>query len=209
MIRLHHLNFSRSTRILWLLEEMGVAYDLVSHDRDPATFRAPDSLKAVHPLAKAPTVEVDGRTMMESGAIIEYLIEAHGGGRLAPAPGSPDRAAYLEWLHFAEGTLGMSTIMMMIGPRLQITDATRGFMHAELAKLLDHVEASLKGRDYLVGDSLTGADINLEYLVELAEAMGETASRPETARWLAAMKARPAYIKAIELGGPLLPPFAG
>ncbi len=209
MIRLHHLNFSRSTRVLWLLEEMGVAYDLVQHSRDSTTFRSPPSLAAVHPLAKAPTVEVDGKVMMESGAILEYLVERFGEGRFGAAPGSDDRAAYLEWLHFAEGTLGMSAILMMLAGRLQLSDAAKGFMGAELVKLLDHADATLEGRDFLVGSDLTAADINLEYLIELCEAMGQLQTRPHLARWLAGLKARPAYQKAIELGGPIVPPFGG
>lgn len=200
-IRVHHLRISRSTRIIWLCEELGLDYELIQHTRDPATFRSPPSLAAVHPLAKAPAVEVDGRTMVESSAIIEYLVDRHGGGRLLPPESA--RAAYLEWLHFAEGTLGMPMIMRLLGPRLGLPAQALGFMDAELAKQLDWIESELEGGEFLCGSTFTGADINLEYMLEHAEQMGLLATRPNLSGYLARLKARPAYQKAIELGGPL------
>ncbi len=134
-IRVHHLKISRSTRIIWLLEELGLPYELVEHTRDAVTFRSPPSLYEVHPLGKAPAVEVDGRVMVESSAIIEYIVDQRGGGQLLP-PAS-GRAEYLEWLHFAEGTLGMPMLMRLLGPRLGLGDAALGFMDAELTKQLE------------------------------------------------------------------------
>jgi glutathione S-transferase len=203
-IRLHHLRISRSTRIIWLMEELGIAYELVQYARDPATFRAPPELAAVHPLAKAPAVEIDGRVMVESSAIIEYIADRHGGGKLLP----PDdaRAEYLEWLHFTEGTLGMPMIMRLLAPRFGLGEAVIGWMDAELHKQMDWIEHNLEGRDYLAGNVFTGADINLSYMLEHAESLGLLATRPNLARYQAALTARPAYKRAIELGGPVTLP---
>jgi glutathione S-transferase len=202
-IRVHHLKISRSTRIIWLMEELGLPYELIHHTRG-ADFRSPPSLYAVHPLGKAPAVEVDGRTMVESSAIIEYIVDRHGGGKLLPPESG--RAEYLEWLHFAEGTLGMPMLMRLLGPRLGLSDAALGFMNAEITKQLDWIESQLAGKSFLCGETFTGADINLEYLLEHADTLGEVAGRPNLARYLAALKARPAYIKAIALGGPITLP---
>ncbi len=203
MIRVHHLEYSRSTRILWLLEELGEPYDMVRYARDAKTRRSPAELSTAHPLGKAPAVEIDGRTMVESGAIIDYIIETRGNGRLAPA-NAADRAAYLEWLHFAEGTMGMPMILSAIGPAFGgLGDRLGGFVGAEVKKLLDYAEAHLAGREFLVGDALTGADINLEYLLHHARNLGELNARPALADYLARMEARPAHIKAIECGGPV------
>ena len=202
-IRVHHLKISRSTRIIWLMEELGLPYELVQHTRGE-DFRSPPSLYDVHPLGKAPAVEVDGRTMVESSAIIEYIVDRFGGGKLLP----PDsgRAEYLEWLHFAEGTLGMPMLMRLLGPRWGMPDMALGFMEAELKKQLDWIESQLEGRSFLCGETFTGADINLEYLLEHAETLGLIEPRPNLSRYLAALKARPAYLKAIELGGPITLP---
>jgi glutathione S-transferase len=202
-IRVHHLKISRSTRIIWLMEELGLPYELVEHTRG-ADFRSPPSLYEVHPLGKAPAVEIDGRVMVESSAIIEYIVDQHGGGKLLP-PAS-QRTEYLEWLHFAEGTLGMPMLMRLLGPRLGLPDQALGFMDAELKKQLDWIESQLDGKAFLCGETFTGADINLEYLLEHAEVLDLLTQRPNLTRYLAALKARPAYIKAIELGGPITMP---
>ncbi|MEM1132757.1 MAG: glutathione S-transferase family protein [Pseudomonadota bacterium] len=204
-IILHHLEYSRSTRIIWLLEEMQVDYEMVRHARNPETFRSPEELAAVHPLAKAPTVIVDGVTMVESGAIIEYLIERFGDGGFAPAPNSADRARYLEWMHFAEGTMGMPVILTALAPRFGgLGEALTPFITAEVAKLLGFANDAVAGREFLVGDSLTGADINLCYLLEVATAAQLMPAYPELQRYLATMQARPAYEKSLELGGPII-----
>jgi glutathione S-transferase len=202
-IRVHHLKISRSTRIIWLLEELGLPYELVEHTRG-ADFRSPPSLYEVHPLGKAPAVEIDGRVMVESSAIIEYIVDQRGGGQLLP-PAS-GRAEYLEWLHFAEGTLGMPMLMRLLGPRLGLTEGALGFMDAELTKQLNWIEAQLDSKSFLCGETFTGADINLEYLLEHAETLKLLDGRPNLTRYLAALKARPAYVKAIALGGPITLP---
>ena len=202
---LHHLRYSRSTRIIWLLEEMGADYELIQHDRNPKTNRAQDDLAEIHPLAKAPTIIVDGKTMVESGAIIEYLIETYGAGKLAPAPGSADRAAYLEWLHFAEGTMAMPVILTLLAPRFGgLGEMLAGFLGGEVTKLLDYADAHMQGRDFVVGEGFTGADINLAYIIEVSNAGKLLESRPALAAYLERMQAREMYRKAIEIGGPVV-----
>ena len=203
-IVLHHLEYSRSTRIIWLLEEMGTPYEMVRHQRDSQTFRAPPELKDVHPLSKAPTVIIDGHVMVESGAIIEYLIERFASDTLAPA-NAKDRPAYLEWLHFAEGTMAMPIILTALGPRFGgLGPMLGGFLGAEVVKLLDHVEAAVKDREFLVGDRLSGADINMAYLLEVADASKLLADRPALSAYLQRLRDRPAFAKSIELGGPMI-----
>ncbi len=203
-IVLHHLEYSRSTRVIWLLEEMGTPYEMVRHQRDPQTFRAPPQLAEVHPLSKAPTVIVDGHVMVESGAIIEYLIERFGSETLAPA-NAKDRPAYLEWLHFAEGTMASPIIFSALAPRFGgLGPMLGGFMGAEVTKLLDHVERAVTGHDYLVGDRLSGADINMAYLLEVATASKQIGDRPNLIAYLERLRARPAYQKSIEIGGPMI-----
>jgi len=203
-IVLHHLEYSRSTRVIWLLEEMGTPYEMVRHQRDPQTFRAPPGLAEVHPLSKAPTVIVDGHVMVESGAIIEYLIERFGSETLAPA-NAKDRPAYLEWLHFAEGTMASPIIFSALAPRFGgLGPMLGGFMGAEVTKLLDHVERAVTGYDYLVGDRLSGADINMAYLLEVATASKQIGDRPNLIAYLERLRARPAYQKSIEIGGPMI-----
>jgi glutathione S-transferase len=203
-IVLHHLEYSRSTRIIWLLEEMGTPYEMVRHQRDAQTFRAPPELKDVHPLSKAPTVIIDGHVMVESGAIIEYLIERFGSDTLAPA-NAKDRPAYLEWLHFAEGTMAMPIILTALGPRFGgLGPMLGGFLGAEVVKLLDHIEGAVTGRDFLVGDRLSGADINMAYLLEVADASKLLADRPALSAYLQRLRDRPAYGKSIARGGPMI-----
>ncbi|MBF6601622.1 MAG: glutathione S-transferase family protein [Sphingorhabdus sp.] len=210
MIKLHHLEYSRSTRIIWLLEELGLHYEMVRHQRHPETMRAQADLAAIHPLAKAPTVIIDDHLMMESGAVIEYILEQYGEGRLAPAPGSKDRAEYLEWLHFAEGTLANPVILQMLAPRFGgLGEGYAPFVEGEVVTLLDYVEHHLDNREFLVGDGFTGADINITYVIELALAAGMLANRPASMDYCKRMMARAAYKKAIELGGPVVPTLAG
>ena len=205
MIKLHHLGYSRSSRIIWLCEEGGIEYEMKMYHRDPKTRRSPPELGEVHRLAKAPTVEVDGHVMVESGAIIEYLIERHSDGALGVAVDHPERARYLEWLHFAEGTMGMSFIITGIAPMLGgLPDVMAGFLNAEVAKLLDHLEVELEGRDFIVADKFTGADINLHYMLEGRAALGQLDGRPNCARYFETLVARPGYQKTVELGGPVL-----
>ncbi|WP_033925985.1 glutathione S-transferase family protein [Sphingomonas sp. 35-24ZXX] len=201
---LHHLEYSRSTRVIWLLEEMGTPYEMVRHQRDPQTFRAPPELAEVHPLSKAPTVIIDGHVMVESGAIIEYLIERFGSETLAPA-NAKDRPAYLEWLHFAEGTMSGPIIFTALGPRFGgLGPMLGGFLGAEVTKLLDHADKAVTGHEFLVGDRLSGADINMAYLLEVADASKLLGERPALRAYLQRLRDRPAYKKSIEIGGPMI-----
>lgn len=205
-ITLHHLEYSRSTRIIWLLEEMGAEYDMVRHKRDPKTNRSQSDLAAIHPLAKAPTIIIDDKAMVESGAIIEYLIERFGNGELAPSPGDDNRGCYLEWLHMVEGTIAMPVILTLLSPRFGgFSKPMEAFLGGEVTKLLDYANERMTGRDYVVGDAFSGADINLTYVVEIANAGKMLESRPALADYLKRMTARPMYKKAVELGGPVVP----
>jgi len=204
-IRVHHLNDSRSQRILWLLEELELDYTIVHHQRDPETRLAPPSLAAVHPLGKSPVVEMDGATLIESGAIIETIIRRKGAGRLAPSPDSPDHDRYVQWLHYAEGSAMLPVMLRLYVSRL-------GEAGAPLAPRIDSetqthfgfIDASLEGRDWLVGDSLSGADIQMSFLGEIARAQGLVARFPAIGAWVQRFQSRPAYTRALEKGGPYL-----
>lgn len=203
LIRLHHLDHSRSFRILWLLEELEVPYELVAYQRDPVTRLAPPALEAVHPLGKAPMLEDEGRILHESGAIVEHVIERHGGGRLAPGRGTSAYDDYRMWLHFAEGS-AMLPIMIDLYARTRgaETPALRARVDAEIARHLDYLEAALVGRRFLVGDTLTGADIQMAYVAEVAERLPGAPERTASAAWLAGLRERPAFRRARDRGGP-------
>ena len=201
MIQVHHLNNSRSHRILWLLEELGLDYEVIGYRRDPVTNLAPPELKRIHPLGKSPVVVDDGRVVIESGAIVDYLIQTHGHGRLAPAMGSADWPAYVQWLHFAEGSAMLPLMLGLYCGRIGEA-AAPGLprIKSEVANQLGYLDASLEGRNYLVGTDLTGADIQMSFVLEAAR--GQLAHFPNLVRYLAALQARPAYGRAVERGGP-------
>jgi glutathione S-transferase len=203
MLTVHHLNDSRSQRILWLLEELDLPYDIAFYQRDAVTRLAPPELKAVHPLGKSPVLTDDGATIIESGAIIDYILRLHGGGRLMPSTDGAAYEGYVQWLHYAEGSamlpLLMKMYMGMIGeggapltPRID----------SEIANHLGYVEASLAGRDWLVGDALSGADIQMSFVGEIAGRYGLHATHPNIGAWVKRFQARDAYQRALEKGGP-------
>ncbi|WP_448584895.1 glutathione S-transferase family protein [Thermaurantiacus sp.] len=201
-IRVHHLNDSRSQRILWLLEELGLDYELVKHFRDPETRLAPPSLRAVHPLGKAPVVEMDGRLLIESGAIVETLIRRKGQGRLAPDPASPDYDRYTMWLHYGEGSAMLPIMLQLYVGRLGAAGAPlHPRIDEELTRHLGFVDAELAGRDWLLGESFTGADILMSFVGEIAGVYGRRAGLPDLDRWVRRFQARPAYERALEKGG--------
>lgn len=207
MLKVHHLNESRSQRILWLLEELGVPYELVLHTRDATTRLAPPSLTDVHPLGKSPVivdeVQGGGLTVIESGAIIDYVIRRHGEGRLAPDPASADYDRYQQWLHYAEGSAMLPLMLNMYVGRLGEGGAPlQPRIQSEIANHLAFVEASLAGRQFFVGDSLTGADIQMSFVPEVAKAMGKLADYPHMAAWIERMHARPAWKTALAKSGP-------
>jgi glutathione S-transferase len=201
MIIVHHLNESRSQRILWLLEELNLAYDIRHYARDATTRLAPPELKAVHPLGKSPVVQVDGRTLIESGVIVDYLLRRHGGGALLPAAGSDDFEAYQQWLHYAEGSAMLPLLLKLYVSRLGDAGAPlKPRIDSELANHLGFVDRSLQGREWLVGDSLTGADVQMSFVGEAAR--GLRADYPALDAWVRRFQARPAYRRALERGGP-------
>jgi glutathione S-transferase len=208
MIRLHHLATSRSHRILWLLEELGLPYELVGYARDPQTMAAPPGLKRVHPLGKSPVVEDDeAGVLAESGAIIEALLERHDQeGRLRPAAGSAAHRAYLYWLHFAEGSAMPPLLVKLYLSRLGPAAAPAlPRIDAQIGGNLDHMDATLARTPYFAGDAFSAADIQMIYPVEASVARGGlTAERRHLWRWLEEMRARPAYRRAVEAGGPVM-----
>ena len=219
MIVVHHLNNSRSQRILWLLEELGVPYEVKSYDRDRKTMLAPPELKAVHPLGKSPVVTDGERTLAESGAILEYLVERHGGGRLAPAPGTPERLRYTYWLHYAEGSAMPPLLLKLIFDRIEsapmpffIKPIARGiarkvkgdFVLPQLETHLGYLESELGKAPWFAGEAFTAADIQMSFPLEAAQSRAglTQATRPHLFAFLARIHARPAYQRALEKGGP-------
>ncbi len=203
MITVHHLNDSRSQRILWLLEELELPYAIVHHQRDPVTRLAPPSLQAVHPLGKSPVVEMDGATLIESGAIIETILRRKGGGRLVPLPDSAEFDRHVQWLHYAEGSAMLPVMLRLYVSRLGEAGAPlHPRIESETANHFGFLEASLTGRDWLVGEDLTGADIQMSFLGEIAKAQGMLPRYPAIAAWVARFQARPAYARALARGGP-------
>jgi glutathione S-transferase len=201
MLTVHHLNDSRSQRVLWLLEELGTPYEIRHYARNATTRLAPPELMAVHPLGKSPVVEDDGLTVIESGAIVDYIIRRHGGGRLQPAAGSRDFEVYNQWLHYAEGS-GMLPLMLRLytGRLGDAAAPLKPRIDSELANHLGYVNRSLEGRDYLLGSELTGADIQMSFVGEAARDL--RVQYPAMDAWVRRLQARPAYRRALERGGP-------
>ena len=202
-LKVHHLNNSRSQRILWLLEELGVPYEIVHHQRDAVTNLAPPELLAVHPLGKSPVIEDDGKMVYESAAIVEYICERHGGKHLIPARGSDDHIHYLEWMHFAEGSAMTPILLNLYTGRLGDAAAPlRPRIEQQLQSHFKYMEDRLLSSGYFVGDSLTGADIMLSFPAEAAVKMGYAADKPKLTAYVAAIHDRPAYQAALAKGGP-------
>ena len=201
MIVVHHLNESRSQRVLWLLEELGVPYEIRHYSRNATTRLAPPELMAVHPLGKSPVLEDAGQIIIESGAIIDYLIRHHGGASLQPAASSAEFEVYNQWLHYAEGSAMLPLMLKLYTGRLGDAGAPLApRINSELANHLGYVDRSLQGRDWLVGDALTGADIQMSFVGEAAR--GLRASYPAMDAWVRRFQARPAYQRALVRGGP-------
>ena len=217
MITVHHLNNSRSQRVLWLLEELGMPYEIKKYERDPVSMLAPESLRQVHPLGKSPVITDGGVTVAESGAIVEYLVERHGGGRLAPAAGTPERLRYSYWLHFAEGSAMPPLLLTLIFGRIAsskmpffakpiaraIAAKVQGdFVDPNLARQLDFMEAELTKSEWFAGNDFSAADIQMSFPLEAAaQRAGLDARRPKLMAFLKKIHARPAYKKALERGG--------
>jgi len=216
MIVVHHLNNSRSQRILWLLEELEVPYEIRRYQRDAKTSLAPPELLAVHPLGKSPVITDNGLTLAESGAIVEYLVERHGAGRLIPPAGSSERMRYTYWLHFAEGSAMPPLLMKLVFDRIEhgkmpffakpiargiARRVKGGFVEPNLARIVSHIESELEGSEWLAGDAFTAADIQMSFPVEAAAVRAGAAGKPRIARFLERIHSRPAYRRALEKGG--------
>ena len=202
MIIVHHLNDSRSQRILWLFEELGLPYEIKPYQRDAQTRLAPPELKKVHPLGKSPVITDGNRTIIESGAIIDYVIRRHGKGRLQPAPETPEYDEYVQWMHYAEGSAMLPLMLNLYAGRLG--DAAAPLMpriDGEIANHLAYIDGALKGRQFLVGDALTGADIQMSFVGEVAGAFGKRAEYPNLDAWTKRLHERPAFKKALQRGG--------
>jgi len=203
MLKVHHLERSRSMRILWLLEELGVGYELIGYQRHPVTIRAPETLKAIHPLGKAPVIEDNGLVITESGAIIEYLVDAYGDGRLAPARGDPEHARYLEWLHYAEGSAMLPIMVTLLGAWTGgLPDGLKGFIAPEVELVLDYLSKAVGADGYLLKSGFSAADIQMSYVVGSARMGGLLQGRPDLLAYLERLELRPAYRKSVEIGGP-------
>jgi glutathione S-transferase len=201
MITVHHLNESRSQRILWLLEELGLPYEIKFYKRDAVTNLAPPELEAVHPLGKSPVITDGDRTVAESGAIVDYIVRRHGGGRLAPDPSTAAFDKYQEWLHYSEGSAMLPLMLLLYTLRLGEGAASlQERINSEIENHLGYVNRSLEGRDYLMGD-FTAADVQMSFVGEVGRAFGRLADKPALDAWVNRIHARPAYKKAVEKGG--------
>lgn len=217
MITVHHLNNSRSQRVLWLLEELGLPYDVKRYERDPETMLAPDSLRQVHPLGKSPVLTDGDLTLAESGAIVEYLVDRYGDGRLIPPLGSPERLRYTYWLHYAEGSAMPPLLLKLIFDRIEQSPMpffakpiARGivgrvkdsFILPQITQHLDFMEAELGKSPWFAGADFTAADIQISFPLEAAATRaGLNASRPKLMAFLERIHARPAYQNALNRGG--------
>ncbi|MAM40103.1 MAG: glutathione S-transferase [Erythrobacter sp.] len=202
-ITVHHLNNSRSQRILWLLEELSVDYELVSYQRDPQTNLAPPELKQAHPLGKSPIIEDDGRSTSESGAIIEYLCARHGGNSWVPDSGSPEWIDHLEWMQFGESSFFIPVMMKLMAGRLG--DAAAPIMPRIEEQLEAHVmfaEEAISEDLHFVGSDWTAADVMMSFPAEIAMMHGFSSRAPKLARFVAAIHDRPAWKRARERSGP-------
>ncbi len=203
MITVHHLEASRSQRILWLLEELSVPYEVKRYERNSQNRLAPPELKAIHPLGKSPVITDGDRTVAESGAIVDYLIRRHGGGRLQPDPASAAYDDYVHWLHYAEGSAMLPLLLHLYVRRLGDAGAPlHPRIESETANHLGYVDQALAGRQFLVGDDLTGADVQMSFVAEFGQAFDKLKPYASLSAWLYRLQARPAYQRALERGGP-------
>ena len=217
MITVHHLNNSRSQRILWLLEELGLPYEIKRYQRDAKTMLAPPELRSVHPLGKSPVISDGDLTIAESGAIVEYLAGKYGDGKLAPAAGTPERLRYTYWIHFAEGSAMPPLLMKLIFDRIETGPmpffakpiaraiARKGkstFVQPNIDRILDYMEGELGRHAWFAGAAFSAADIQMSFPLEAASARGGLdEKRPKLWAFLKNIHARPAYRRALEKGG--------
>jgi glutathione S-transferase len=217
MVVVHHLNNSRSQRVLWLLEELGVAYEVQRYERDAKTMLAPPALLAVHPLGKSPVIVDGGVTVAESGAIIEYLVSKYGDGRLIPPAGTEQRLRYTYWLHYAEGSAMTPLLLKLVFDRISTNPApwpvsaiarrigatvTNTFIAPNLQRHFDFIESELNAHTWFAGEQFTAADVQMSFPLEIAvPRAGLNANRPKSIAFLERIHARDAYKRALERGG--------
>jgi glutathione S-transferase len=217
MIVVHHLNNSRSQRVLWLLEELGLEYEVVRYERDKQTMLAPSALRQIHPLGKSPVIVDAGNVVAESGAIIEYLVEKYGNGTLVPAPGSAEKLRWRYFMHYAEGSLMTPLLMKLVFDRVENSPAPffvrpiakgiarkvkESYVQPQIAQHLDYLEGELAQSDWFAGSAFSAADIQMSFPLEAATARaGLDGNRPRLAAFLQRIHARPAYQRALERGG--------
>jgi len=222
MIVVHHLNNSRSQRVLWMLEELGLEYEIKRYQRDPKTLLAPPELRAVHPLGKSPVITDGGLTLAESGAILEYLAERYGEGRMLPAAGTPERMRYTYWMHYAEGSAMPPLLLKLVFDRIETgpmpffvrpiargiaRKVKEGFVEPQIERHLDYMEAELRKHLWFAGEGFTAADIQMSFPVKAAATRGGLDERrPKLIDFLERIHARTAYRLAVERGGPYEPP---
>ncbi|MFM0210997.1 glutathione S-transferase [Paraburkholderia sediminicola] len=217
MLIVHHLNNSRSQRVLWLLEELGVPYEIKRYERDPKTMLAPPELRAIHPLGKSPVITDDGQTLAESGAIIEYLVDKYGQGRFAPAAGTPERLRYTYWMHYAEGSAMPPLLLKLVALRIAgapmpffakpiarkiASTLQSSFIDPQLKLHLGYINKELGATGWFAGNDLTAADVQMSFPLEAATARGGMEGQiPAVVDFLKRIHARPAYQRALERGG--------
>ncbi|RFC64260.1 glutathione S-transferase [Fulvimarina endophytica] len=203
MITVHNLEYSRAMRVVWLLEEIGTPYDLKSYKRTDA-YRAPPELKAVHPLGKSPVIEDGALTLSESAAILRYLDDRYGGNAHQPPAHSEDAARHDEWLDFVEGTMSRSVVAHFWGRKSGAPVDEK--MRTEFATIMAYLANSLEGRAFLMGETPMLADIQISYLLAMANYAGALADHPSVSAYFERLMAVPAARRAVERCGPVMPP---
>ena len=219
MITVHHLNNSRSQRVLWLLEELELPYDIKRYERNAKTMLAPPELLKIHPLGKSPVITDGDKTIAESGAIIDYIVSTYGAGRLIPAEGTPERLRFTYWLHYAEGS-AMAPLLMklvfgvlpdrspaLLKPLVRAISkgAQEGFIDPQLKAHATYWEGELSKSEWFAGDTFTAADVQMSFPLEAAASRAGVDSRyPKVQSFLTRIHARPAYARALAKGGPYI-----
>ena len=204
MIKVHHLNNSRSHRVLWLLEELDIPYEIVPYKRDLMTRLAPPELKKVHPLGKSPVITDGDRVVAESGAIIEYLTKKHGNGKLWPAESAPNWADHTHWMHFAEGSAMLPFLLALyVGMIGEAGAPLRPRIESEITNHLAYMEGVIAKHDYFAGKDFTAADVQMSFILEVADTSKRLEPYPRLKALLQRLRERPAYKRAVEKGGPL------
>jgi glutathione S-transferase len=200
MLRVHHLDNSRSQKTLWLLEELELPYEIVAYQRDAATMMGPPAIKALHPMGKSPVLEEDGRLLFESGAICDYILTRYGDGRLQPDRQSADYMTFVELLYFAVAS-GMNPILQSLHARSRGYNEGDDYLTAEMARVLGYIESKLEGGPWLLGETFTAADVQLSFVAELAHYLDPITDYPRVMDWLERLTARDAFQRSIARGG--------